>query len=98
MGTAGIKRIPVVVIKEDRKMKQLFEKNKSKNNGTAVHIVEIAANPKNLDTKVVTYDPLENAPRNSGLSDRLSRSSRVRPNQRRARRAGGRTRRGGPHG
>merc|ERR1712098_564908 len=55
--TAGIKRIPVVVIKEDRKMKQLFEKNKSKNNGTSVRIVEIDANPKNLDSKVVTYDP-----------------------------------------
>merc|ERR1712098_344278 len=55
--TAGIQRIPVVVIKEDRKMKQLFEKNKSKNNGTAVRIVAVELNPKNLDTKVVTYDP-----------------------------------------
>jgi hypothetical protein len=60
--TAGIKRIPVVVIKEDRKMKQLFEKNKSKNNGTNVRIVEIAVNPKNLDTKVITYDPTGGRP------------------------------------
>merc|ERR1711964_754864 len=54
---AGIKKIPVVVIKEDRKMKQLFEKNKSKNNGVDVKIIEVPLNPKNLDTKVVTYDP-----------------------------------------
>jgi len=60
--TAGIQRIPVVVIKDDRKMKQLFEKNKSKNNGTAVRIVEIPVNPKNLDTKVVTYDPTGERP------------------------------------
>merc|ERR1712098_840268 len=54
---AGITKIPVVVIKEDRKMKQLFEKNKSKNNGTAVRIVVVEPNPKNMDTKVITYDP-----------------------------------------
>lgn len=60
--TSGIKRIPVVVIKEVRKMKQLFEKNKSKNNGTDVRIVEIAVNPKNLDTKVITYDPTGERP------------------------------------
>merc|ERR1712098_526285 len=60
--TAGIQRIPVVVIKEDRKMKQLFEKNKSKNNGTAVRIVAVELNPKNLDTKVVTYDPTGGRP------------------------------------
>merc|ERR1712098_446718 len=60
--TAGINRIPVVVIKEDRKMKQLFEKNKSKNNGTNVRIVEIPVNPKNLDTKVITYDPTGERP------------------------------------
>merc|ERR1711964_60765 len=34
-----------------------FEKNKSKNNGTAVRVVAVELNPKNLDTKVVTYDP-----------------------------------------
>merc|ERR1712098_81179 len=54
---AGIKQIPVCVIKEDRKMKQLFEKNKSKNNGTSVYMVDVPLNPKNLDTKVITYDP-----------------------------------------
>merc|ERR1712093_715220 len=54
---AGLKQIPVVVIKEDRKMKQLFEKNKSKNNGTSVYMVDVPLNPKNLDCKVVTYDP-----------------------------------------
>merc|ERR1712098_171231 len=43
--------------KEDRKMKQLFEKNKSKNNGTSVRIVDVPVNPKNLDTKVITFDP-----------------------------------------
>lgn len=63
--TAGIKRIPVVVIKENRKMKQLFEKNKSKNNGTSVFIVDVPLNPKNLDSKVVTYDPTGQRPSKS---------------------------------
>merc|ERR1712098_510015 len=62
--TAGIKKIPVIIIKEDRKMKQLFEKNKSKNNGVDVKIIDIPLNPKNLDTKVITYDPTnERAPK-----------------------------------
>merc|ERR1711964_633627 len=61
---AGIKQVLVVIIKEDRKMKQLFEKNKTKNNGTSVRIIEIELNPVNLDTKVITYDPLgEQAPK-----------------------------------
>jgi len=59
---AGITEVPVVVIKEDRKMKQLFEKNKTKNNGVDVRIIDVALNPKNLDAKVITYDPTGERP------------------------------------
>lgn len=59
---AGIQTIPVVVIEGDRKFKQVLEKNKSKNNGTAVDIVDVAPNEKNLDCAVITYDPHKKRP------------------------------------
>lgn len=55
----GIQTVPVVITDESSHWRF---KNRPKNDGTDIQIIDVAHNPKHLDLKVVAYDPSEERP------------------------------------